>query len=101
LSLYRVPSKTSEMLKIDLKAAGIEYKTEQGQADFHALRHTFGTMLALSGTSPQIAQKLMRHSNFNLTQNIYTHLSTAELRDGRKLPDLSKTLAKKTTMNAS
>lgn len=99
--MLNVPSKTSDMIKIDLKAAGIEYKTEQGQADFHALRHTFGTMLALSGTSPQIAQKLMRHSDPKLTQNIYTHLSTAEMRDGRKLPDLSKKFAQKTTMNAS
>jgi len=99
--ILRVPPRTSDMLKIDLQAADIEFKTETGQADFHALRHTFGTMLAVSGTTPQIAQKLMRHSDPKLTQNIYTHLSTNELRDGMKLPDLSKRFSLKTTINAS
>jgi integrase len=99
--ILRVPLRTSDMLKIDLQAAGIEYKTEKGQADFHALRHTFGTMLAVSGTTPQIAQKLMRHSDPKLTQNIYTHLSINELRDGRKLPDLSKRFSQNMSINVS
>jgi integrase len=62
------------MLKLDLVAAGIEYQTEEGVADFHALRHTFGTLLARSGVLPQEAQRLMRHSDINLTMGIYTHL---------------------------
>ena len=66
------------MLKPDLELAGIEYETEDGVADFHSLRHTFGTLLARSGVSPQDAQKLMRHSDINLTMGIYTHLKLSD-----------------------
>jgi integrase/recombinase XerC len=82
-----LPSKTSEMLQADLAQAGIEYKTDQGYADFHSLRHTFGTILAKSGAAPQIAQKLMRHSDPRLTQNYYTHLLVDDLRSATdKIP---------------
>jgi len=66
------------MLKQDLELAGIEYETEEGVADFHSLRHTFGTLLAQSGVLPQEAQKLMRHSDVNLTMGIYTHLQYSD-----------------------
>lgn len=87
--VFNVPESTSEMLRVDLKSAGIKYKTEDGYADFHALRHTYCTLLSVNGTSPQIAQRLMRHTDPRLTQSYYTHLSTDELRQGCKLPDFS------------
>ena len=60
-------------LRRDLEAAGIPYEDEYGRvADFHALRHTFGTMLSTSGVSPRVAQSLMRHSDIKLTMNTYT-----------------------------
>jgi len=62
------------MLRQDLELAEIEYQNEDGVTDFHSLRHTFGTLLAQSGVLPQEAQKLMRHSDINLTMGIYTHL---------------------------
>ncbi len=62
------------MLKKDLIVAGIAYENEYGKADFHALRHTFCSMLAKSGVLPQIAQRLMRHSDINLTMKAYTHI---------------------------
>lgn len=77
----------ARMLRTDLEAAGIPFKTGAGQADFHALRHTFGTLLAQSGTPPQVAQKLMRHSDPRLTQNLYTHLQVDDLRSGMRLPE--------------
>jgi integrase len=77
------------MIKKDLIVAGVEYKNEKGYADFHSLRHTFGTFLARSGTKPQIAQRLMRHSDPRLTQNLYTHLTIADTASERKFPDLS------------
>jgi integrase len=67
--------KGASMLKIDLEAADILYSTDVGVADFHALRHTFGTLLAQLGVSPQETQKLMRHSDINLTMNTYTHIT--------------------------
>ncbi len=44
----------------------------------HCLRHTFATLLARSGVSPSVAQKLMRHSDIRLTMNIYTHLDLSD-----------------------
>ena len=61
------------VFKSDLVRAGIEYENSRNErADFHALRHTFCTRLAKSGISPQIAKQFMRHSDINLTTNIYT-----------------------------
>ncbi len=62
------------MLRADCKAAGIDCEdTGQGKLDFHALRHTFGSMLAASGVHPKTAQELMRHSDINLTMSRYSH----------------------------
>jgi len=41
-------------------------------ADFHALRKSFITNLSKSGVSPKMAQSLARHSDINLTMNVYT-----------------------------
>lgn len=41
--------------------------------DFHALRHTFGTLLARAGVAPKVAMDLMRHSDINLTMKLYSH----------------------------
>jgi len=50
------------------------YVDAQGRyADFHALRHTTGTLLALGGVNPKTAQTLMRHSDIDLTMSLYTH----------------------------
>jgi len=50
------------------------YIDAQGHyADFHALRHTTGTLLAAGGVNPKTAQSLMRHSDINLTMSLYTH----------------------------
>lgn len=70
---------TSKMVRVDLKAAGIEARDADGRvADFHALRHTFITRLARAGVMPQAAQQLARHSDVNLTMEFYTHLTDAE-----------------------
>ena len=62
-----------DVYRADLTAAGIPYKDAQDrQADFHALRHTFGTMLAQSGTGIRTAMELMRHTDAKLTMNVYT-----------------------------
>jgi integrase len=79
----------AKMLRPDLELAGIKYTTDEGVADFHSLRHTFGTRLAQSEVSPQVAQKLMRHSDINLTTNIYTHIPLTDKANGiSKLPEI-------------
>lgn len=60
----------------DCKRAGVErYDAEGRQLDLHALgRTTFGTRLANSGIMPQMAAKLMRHTDVKITMKHYTKL---------------------------
>jgi integrase len=67
------------MLKADLEAAEIPYVDDAGLfADFHALRHSFISMLAAGNVHPKLAQRLARHSNINLTMMRYTHSRPAD-----------------------
>ena len=69
----------ADMLKIDLAKAKIPYKTQEGFADFHALRHSFITSLEEAGLSVKEAQVLARHSDPKLTLARYTHKSLSDL----------------------
>ncbi|GIW96962.1 MAG: hypothetical protein KatS3mg111_0295 [Pirellulaceae bacterium] len=42
--------------------------------DFHALRHTCGAWLAMTGVNPKVVQSVMRHSSITLTMDTYGHL---------------------------
>ncbi|MCA9231910.1 MAG: tyrosine-type recombinase/integrase [Planctomycetales bacterium] len=93
--------RTSKMMKLDLERARqawiegakknkkerkrreesdtLKYEDEQGMyADFHANRHTFISNLAKSGVSPKVAQTMARHSDINLTMNVYSHVKMEE-----------------------
>jgi integrase len=93
--LLRITNKrTGEMLKKDLafarkawlatsvdkdlrkkaqESSFLSFIDSQGRfADFHALRNNFITNLSKSGVSPKMAQSLARHSDINLTLNVYT-----------------------------
>ena len=63
----------------DLRRAGVPYKTDKGQADFHALRHTYLSRLGRSGASPKAMQLLARHTTVELTLGRYTHASLFDL----------------------
>lgn len=69
----------AKMLARDLAAAGIEVDAEAGRVDFHALRTTYGTLLALAGVPIQHAQRLMDHSSPDLTARHYTKLLAGDL----------------------
>jgi len=57
----------------------LQYQDENGMyADFHANRHTFISNLAKSGVSPKVAQTMARHSDINLTMNVYSHVNMDE-----------------------
>ena len=59
--------------KADLKRANVDYINAKGQrADFHALRYTLATNLALAGTAPRVAMEIMRHSDMRLTSKTDT-----------------------------
>ncbi len=50
-------------------------KNHEGESlDFHALRHTCGGWLAMTGAHPKSIQSVMRHSSITLTMDTYGHL---------------------------
>jgi hypothetical protein len=59
-------------------AAGVPYRTADGVADFHALRHTYCTDLIATGTDIKTAHLLMRHKSLEMT------MSYAKTDDARK-----------------
>lgn len=69
----------------DLKAAGIS----AADVDFHSLRRSFATNLALAGVPLVVAQRMMRHADPALTANIYTtvRLDDEEAAVDRANPD--------------
>lgn len=96
--VFAVPDHPAKMIKIDLETADIEYKTEQGQMDFHSLRHCFITNLARAGVHPSDAMALARHSTITLTMDFYTHTRRDSLQgiiDG--MPDLTTNKQNKRT----
>ena len=66
----------AEMLRRDLEAVGIPYVVDGSDgpmhADFHALRHTYLTMLGRNGVDLRTAQELAGHSTPLLTAR-YSH----------------------------
>jgi integrase len=64
----------------DLKHAKLTKETDDGRTlDFHALRATFATRLARAGVAPQVAKRLLRHSDVKVTMQHYTKLELADL----------------------
>ncbi len=66
--------------------------------DFHALRHSFITLLASSGVHPKLAQQLARHSTITLTMDRYSH---CKLRDLTTAVGTLPSLAPKSTVTIS
>ncbi len=75
----------------DLAHAEIPRKTDAGQLDRHALRHTGISRWAVAGVPLVQAQKMARHSTPVLTAKAYIHLDAAALAESlSKVPDLPK-----------
>ncbi len=80
--VFRRGVPTAKTLRIDLKRLGIAAVDELGRrVDFHALRHTFGTVLSRAGVAPRTAMELMRHSDIRLTTKTYTDSNALPLFD--------------------
>ena len=88
-----------ETFKRDLRRAGIEFIDAKGRrADFHSLRHTLGTNLALAGTAPRVAMEAMRHSDIRLTTKTYTDTGLLPVSDAvAKLPSFTPSAGKRLT----
>jgi integrase len=102
-------ARTAETLRRDLKAARkrwieaasdegerkareasefLLYRTREGYADFHSLRHTFITRIMDNGVQTHHAQGLARHSSIQQTEK-YTHTRMAGLSQSiRQVPSL-------------
>jgi integrase len=50
----------------------------------HECRHTFATLLSKAGVKPLYIQKLIGHTDYATTANIYTHTDIEELRNAIK-----------------
>ena len=72
------PPAMFESLEHDLELAGIPVKTEEGILDWHALRHTCGTLAALHEPNVLKVQRHMRHSSPTITAKYYVHLRLAD-----------------------
>lgn len=97
--IWPIPSVWSaKMIRIDLEAARVPYCDTSGHyADFHALRHSFISSLALSSAPVKIVQSLARHSTPVLTLNVYAHVGTADQAGAlNALPDLTRINGKPT-----
>jgi integrase/recombinase XerD len=71
--------KAAGVLRRDLAAAGIPFETADGRVDFHAIRASYITALAVAGVPLAHAQKMARHSDPRLTSNVYSRLTDADL----------------------
>lgn len=70
--------KTEEMIKGDLKAAGVPYRLPTGETrDFHALRHTFISRCFASGAPALMVMAQARHQQLSTTQG-YGHSTGKE-----------------------
>ena len=54
-------------------------------ADFHALRHSYISLITQGGVHPKLAQKLARHSDINLTMSRYSHTLLADESEALKV----------------
>jgi integrase len=81
-----------DRMKADLRRAGILYFDTQGRrADFHALRRSCNTHMALGKIDPDTRKKLMRHSDVRLTMETYTDSQMLPLAAAiRSLPALGQ-----------
>jgi hypothetical protein len=83
----------AEMIRLDLAAAGIAYTVEGPDgplhADFHALRHSYLTLLGRGGVDLRTAQEWAGHSTPTLTAR-YSHRRLHDLAGAvHKLPRLT------------
>lgn len=76
-------TRAADMLRIDLKAAGVPYVIDGRDgplyADLHALRHSYIALLDKAGASLREAMQLARHSDPKLTMKTYGRLRLADL----------------------
>lgn len=73
---------TANILGEGLKISALQYYWQHNRAKFglpnttlHELRHSFTTLLVLSGAPIKTVQELVGHKNVRTTLNVYTHIN--------------------------
>jgi len=97
-SVFDVPE--MDVYKADLSRAEIPFEDDQKRRlDFHALRKTLGTYLAVIGVPLQVAKEIMRHSDIKLTLGSYT--DAGMLPTGEAMDSLSDYITQSSTSNST
>ena len=78
-SVFPLHHDTGKAIRSDLEAIGIPYETEEGAADFHALRVYYVSLLVRSGRSIKEVQQLARHAKPETTMRHYAKVSAHDL----------------------
>lgn len=83
---------TNATRRRDFANAEIQEVDEDGRhADLHSLRSTLGTRLARQGVTPQVAQRIMRHSDYRTTVKHYVRLELSDTAAAvRGLPSINE-----------
>ena len=80
----KVFGRIGDTWKRDYVQADIEMESMSERCDFHSLRKTFITILAIEGTNPRILQELARHSNYQLTSKVYVDMGLMDKKSAVK-----------------
>jgi integrase len=56
-----------------------------GASGFHAFRHSVGSFINAETGNLKLAQKLLGHSNINMTADVYTHISQESEREAARV----------------
>jgi integrase len=77
--VWDCPNNTADFLRRDIKDANLEFRTVEGDWDFHAFRHSGATHMALNNVPLYQVCKLGGWANFEMFFNRYGHLSIEDL----------------------
>ena len=70
--VFPLPNRGADMLKVDLKAAGLPYRDASGLVfDFHSLRKCLGSYLRQAKVDPAVSKLYLRHGDIRLTMECY------------------------------
>ncbi len=82
--IWQMPTQMAQLLRDDLKLAGIPFSTEEGVCDFHALRHAGATHMARSCVALDIIAKIGGWNNLQQFFTRYGHYSVTDLAEGAR-----------------
>jgi integrase len=83
--LFTFGNRTAALFRSDLKRAGIAARDEHGRVlDFHAMRHTTATRLAINGVPIKQAMAILRHKTIAMTAEVYGRLQRGDVRVARR-----------------